>query len=204
MSEEKNTAPGDTDSVHSSPITHHSSLVSEPTLRRICAELIALRERTDRQHRLFEQTLSQTRDDLQSRFDRFAADSQHAYQMLRDELTGEKRHSLVLLNALADLALDLQKIASARPPLADGSPAAGWADGVTGTARCAEAALGQFGVHRYDAIVGSAYQPALHERVGSRPMEGMGPLLVARQIEPGYASQQPDFVLRRAKVLITE
>jgi molecular chaperone GrpE (heat shock protein) len=189
----------------SSPIPYPSSLIpAEPTLRRICAELIALRERTDRQHRLFEQDLSQTRDDLQSRFDRFAADSQHAYQMLRDELTGEKRHSLVLLNALADLALDLQKIAVARPPLADGSPAAAWADGVTGTARRAEAALGQFGVHRYDAVVGSAYQPALHERVGSRAMEGMGPLLVARQVEPGYASQQPDFVLRRAKVLIPE
>jgi hypothetical protein len=64
--------------------------------------------------------------------------------------------------------------------------------------------LAQFGVHRYDAVVGSAYAPALHERVGSRSVEGMGPLLVAQQIEPGYASRQPDFVLRRAKVLITE
>ena len=177
---------------------------AEPTLRRVCTELIALRERTDRQHRLFEQALSQTRDDLQNRFDKFATDSQHAYQMLRDELTGEKRHSLVLLNALADLVLDLQKVAIARPPLAAGSPAADWADAVTGTARRAEAVLAQFGVHRYDAVVGSAYQPALHERVGGRPMEGMGPLLVARQMEPGYASQQPDFVLRRARVLISE
>jgi hypothetical protein len=32
----------------------------------------------------------------------------------------------------------------------------------------------------------------------------MGPLLVAQQIEPGYASQQPDFVLRRAKILVSE
>jgi hypothetical protein len=124
--------------------------------------------------------------------------------MLRDDLTGEKRHSVVLLNALADLALDLQKVVAARPPLAAGSPAAAWADAVTGGARRAEAVMAQFGIHRYDAVVGSAYQPALHERVGSRPMDGMGPLLVARQVEPGYASQQPDFVLRRARVLITE
>ena len=191
---------------HSALSTQHSALDSapEPTLRRVCAELIALRERTDRQHKLFEQTLSQTRDDLQARFDRFAGDAQHAYQMLRDELTGEKRHNLVLLNSLADLALDLQKVASAKPPLAVGSPAADWADAVTGTARRAEAVLAQFGVHPYDAVVGSGYQPAMHERVGSRPMEGMGPLLVARQVERGYASQQPDFVLRRAKVLISE
>ena len=206
MNDEKHTTPGDHPILTSSLLSPHSSLDSppEPTLRRVCAELIALRERTDRQHKLFEQALSQTRDDLQTRFDRFASDSQHAYRMLRDELTGEKRHSLVLLNALADLALDLQKVAAARPPLSAGSPAAGWADAVAGTARRAEAVLAQFGVHRYDAIVGSAYQPALHERVGSRPMEGMGPLLVARQVEPGYASQQPDFVLRRAKVQITE
>jgi molecular chaperone GrpE (heat shock protein) len=176
----------------------------EATLRRICAELIALRERTDRQHRLFEQTLSQTRDDLQSRFDKFAVDTQQAYQRLREELTGEKRHSLALLGALTDLTVDLQKIASACPPLPTGSQSAAWADGVAGTARRAETILAQFGVHRYDAVIGSGYQPALHERVGSRPIEGMGPLLVAQQVEPGYASAQPDFVLRRAKVLISE
>jgi molecular chaperone GrpE (heat shock protein) len=177
---------------------------SEPTLRRICTELISLRERTDRQHRLFEQTLSQTRDDLQARFDQFATDTQQAYQRLREELTGEKRHSLALLGALTDLTLDLQKITVSCPLAADGSPAAAWAEGVAGTGRRAETILAQFGVHRYDAIIGSAYQPALHERVGSRPVEGMGPLLVAQQVEPGFASQQPDFVLRRARVLITE
>src|SRR3954447_12444964 len=95
---------------------------AEPTLRRVCAELIALRERTDRQHRLFEQTLSQTRDDLRAGFGQFAADTQHAYQRLRDELTGEKRLSLALLNALADLAMDVQKVAAARPSLAGGPP----------------------------------------------------------------------------------
>ena len=186
--EENRTTPGDI-----AP-DRHSSLESpgEPTLRRICAELIALRERTDRQHRLFEQSLSQTRDDLQAKFDRFAADVQQAYQRLREELSAEKRYSISLLNTLTDLALDLQKVA------------VGAGEAVAVAARRAEALLAQFGVHRYDAVIGSAYQPALHERVGGRPVEGMGPLLVAEQIEAGYASRQPDFVLRRAKVLVSE
>jgi hypothetical protein len=176
-----------------------------PTLLRLCAELIALRERNDRQHKVFEQALAQVRDDLQARFGQFAADTHHAYQRLRDELTGEKRHSLALLNALVELALDLEKVIAARPPL-DGCPPAvlGWAEGVAVAARKAQAVLAQVGIHRYDAIVGSAYQPALHERVGGRRLEGLEPLRVAAQVEPGYASQQPDFVLRRAKVLISE
>src|SRR5205807_1510662 len=74
-------------------------------LQRLCAEMIALRERSDRQHKLFDQALAQVRDDLGARFGRFAADAQSAYQRLRDELTGEKRVSLALLNALADAAL---------------------------------------------------------------------------------------------------
>ncbi|HEY1377823.1 MAG TPA: nucleotide exchange factor GrpE [Gemmataceae bacterium] len=186
------------------PVADAPGSPAEPTLRRVCAELIALRERNDRQHRLFEQTLAQTRDDLQARFDRFAADTQQAYQRLREDLTGEKRHSLALLNALADLALDLQKVVAARPQLDDHPQAAAWAEGVAVAARRAEAVLAQFGVHRYDAVVAAAYQPALHERVGGRAVEGLAPQRVAQQIEPGYASQQPDFVLRRAKVLTTE
>ena len=176
-----------------------------PTLQRLCAELIALRERTDRQHKLFDQALAQTRDDLQARFGQFAADAQHAYQRLRDELTGEKRLSLALLTALVDLTLDLQKVAESRPPL-DGAPSAvaGWAEGVAVAARKAQAVLAQFGVSRYDAVIGSAYEPALHERVGSKRMEGMGPLLVAEQLESGWASQQPEFILRRPKVIVSE
>jgi hypothetical protein len=82
--------------------------------------------------------------------------------------------------------------------------AAGGTEGMAGAVRRAESTLARFGIHRYDGIVGAAYQPALHERVGGRRVEGMGPLLVAQQVEPGYASQQPDFVLRRAKILISE
>jgi molecular chaperone GrpE (heat shock protein) len=167
--------------------------------------MIVLRERNDRQHKLFEQTLTTMQDDWRQRFGQFAADTQAAYQRLRDELTGEKRHALAALNALVDVALDVQKVAAARPPL-DGSPPdiTTWAEGVGVAARRAESVLAQLGVHRYDAVVGSAYQPALHERIGAKTVEGMGPQRVAAQVEPGYASQQPDFVLRRAKVLITE
>ena len=41
-------------------------------------------------------------------------------------------------------------------------------------------------------------------RVGSKRVEGMGPLLIAEQREHGYASQQPEFVLRRPKVVVSE
>jgi molecular chaperone GrpE (heat shock protein) len=165
----------------------------EPTLRRVCTELINLRERTDRQHKLFEQALSQVRDDLQTRFDRFAADVQQAYQRLKEDLTGEKRVSLALLNALVDVAIDLGK-----------SAAAGGSDAVAVAARRADAVLAQFGVQRYDAEIGSTYQARLHERVGTRAVQGLAPGQVAQQIEPGYTSRQGDFTPRRAKVLVSE
>jgi molecular chaperone GrpE (heat shock protein) len=174
-------------------------------LQRVCAELIALRERNDRQHKLFEQALTQARDDLQARFDRFAADAQAAYQRLREEFTGEKRYSLALLNALVDTMLDLDKLAGARPA-ADGAPSevAAWAEGVAVATRKARAELARFGVHAFEATVGAPYAPALHERIGREKVEGMAADRVARQVEPGFASAAPDFVLRRAKVLVSE
>src|SRR5262249_38601629 len=138
-----------------------------------------------------------------ARLGQFAADVRSAYQRLRDELTGEKGRALAVLNALVDTAIDLDKLIAARPHSGE-SPNAAWADGVAGAVRKTRAVLAQFGIHSYDAVFGSAYAPALHERVGGLKVEGMEPLRVARQIEPGYASSQPDFVLRRAKVLISE
>jgi hypothetical protein len=79
-----------------------------------------------------------------------------------------------------------------------------WADAVEIQARKVQAALLRHGIHPYNAVIGSPYNPALHERVGSKPMEGMGPLLIAEQQEPGLASQQPEFVLRRPKVIVSE
>ena len=135
-------------------------------------------------------------------FSAFAGDLHQAYQQLRDSLTGEKRQNLVLTNLLLDLALDVERLASSRPNSA--GPAAAWAEGVAVAARKSQAMLAQLGVHRYDAQFGDDYQPALHERVGSEKVEGLAPMRVARQLEPGFASSAPDFVIRRARVLISE
>src|ERR1700704_1235725 len=81
---------------------------------RLFEAFIALREKNERQHRLFEQTLNRTRDNLESRFNAFASDTQKAYQQLRQEILGEKKFSLTLLNELLDLALELDHILCAR------------------------------------------------------------------------------------------
>ena len=64
--------------------------------------------------------------------------------------------------------------------------------------------LERHGILPYDAQISAPYNPALHERVGNKKVDGMGPLLVAEQLERGYASAQPEFVLRRPKVLVSE
>src|SRR5262249_27857946 len=137
-------------------------------------------------------------------FNSFAADTQRAYQQLRQEVHGEKRVSLALLNELLDLGMDLQQIVAARPRLDDPEAYARWADAVEVEARKVQASLARHGVHPSGAGVGWAYNPALHERVGTRRVEGMDGLRVAEQVERGYASQQPEFVLRRPKVIVSE
>jgi molecular chaperone GrpE (heat shock protein) len=174
------------------------------SIYRLCEELIALREMNNRQHKLFEQALTRSRDTMQASFNSFAGDTQRAYQQLRQEIHGEKRVSLVLLNELLDIGADLEHIVSARPRRADPEALTGWADALEVEARKVQAALLRHGIHPYDAVIGSPYNPALHERVGSRRMEGMDPLRVAEQRERGYASQQPEFILRRPKVLVSE
>src|SRR5262249_49957915 len=158
----------------------------------------------DRQHREFEKTLGKVRDALQTTFNSFAADTQRAYQQLRQEIHGEKRVSLALLNELLDIGMDLRHIVSARPAGGDAQTLVRWAEAVEVEARKVESALARHGLQPYNAVLGSAYNPALHERVGGRRVEGMDPLRVAEQVEPGYASQQPEFVLRRPKVIVSE
>jgi molecular chaperone GrpE (heat shock protein) len=174
------------------------------TIYRLCEEMIALREKNDRQHREFEKTLGRVRDALQTTFNSFAADTQRAYQQLRQEIHGEKRVSLALLNELLDIGMDLRHIVSARPAGGDPEALLRWAEAVEVEARKVEAALTRHGLQPYNAVLGSAYNPALHERVGGRRVDGMDPLRVAEQVEPGYASQQPEFVLRRPKVIVSE
>jgi len=215
--------------------------IGSSSIYRLCEEIIALREINNRQHKMFEQTLAKTRDAVQASFNSFAADTQRAYQQLRQEFHGEKRISLALLNELVEIAFDMQHIISARPPHPYPSPPGGdggvsggtdpgaahavsgadqgaahavsgtdpdaftrWAEAVEVQARKVQAALLRHGIHPYDAVIGSSYNPALHERVGSKRMEGMGPLLVAEQQESGWASQQPEFILRRPKVIVSE
>ena len=95
-------------------------------------------------------------------------------------------------------------IVAGRPPLDDAEAVKRWIEAVEIESRKVQAALLRHGIQTYDAVIGSPYNPALHERVGSKRVEGMGPLLIAEQREPGYASQQPEFVLRRPKVIVSE
>ena len=178
--------------------------IGSSTLYRLCEEMIALREVMQREHKLFVQTLQKNRADQQATFNSFAGDTQRAYQQLRQELTAEKRVSLALLNELLEIGTDLLHVVAARPAAEDHEALARWADGVEVQSRKVQAALLRHGIQQYDAVLGSPYNPALHERVGSRRTEGMGPLLVAEQVERGYASQQPEFVLRRPKVIVSE
>src|SRR5262249_32478280 len=98
----------------------------------------------------------------------------------------------------------------ARPPIHAGmmpeevEAVVRWADAVEGQSRKVEAALTRPGIHPHDAVVGAADEPEVHERGGPKRVEGMGPLLVAEQRQRGYASAQPEFVLRRPQVYVTE
>jgi molecular chaperone GrpE (heat shock protein) len=177
-------------------------------LYKLFESFIALREKNERQHKLFEQSLTKSRDAIQASFNSFAGDTQRAYQQLRQEIHGEKKLSMALLNELLEIAQDLEHIVGARPALpgqvAPDEGLARWAEAVEVESRKVQAALKRHGIHPYDAVIGSPYNPALHERVGSKRMEGMDPLRIADQVEHGFASQQPEFVLRRPKVIVSE
>jgi hypothetical protein len=178
--------------------------IGSSMMYRLCEELIALREKNDRQHRMFEQELRKVTQALQGSFNSFAGDTQRAYQQLRQDIQGEKKTSVALLNELLEIGLDLEHVVSARPAAADAEALAAWAESIAVQMRKVQAALLRHGIHRYDAVAGTPYNPALHERVGSKRVDGMDALRVAEQVEHGLASQQPDFVLRRAKVIVTE
>mgnify|MGYP001182392518 FL=1 len=174
------------------------------TIYKLCEEVIALREYDKRQLRSLEQTLTKVRDELKTSFNSFAADTQRAYQQLRQETHGEKRVSMALLNEMLEVAHDMQVIVGARPALDDMEAIKRWIEAIEVESRKVDAALLRHGIHPYDAVISSPYNPAIHERVSSKRVEGMGPLLVAEQTERGYASQQPEFVLRRPKVIVSE
>ncbi|MCI0639397.1 MAG: nucleotide exchange factor GrpE, partial [Gemmataceae bacterium] len=151
---------------------------------------------------------TRARDSLQSSFNSFAADTHKAYQQLKQEIVGEKRFTLALLNEFLDLAIELDHIVSARPVIPDLGPDSGplarWLEAVEIQNRKVQECLKRYGIHPYDALVGQPYNPALHERVGCKHLDGMDGHRIAEQLQRGYASQQPEFILRRPKVLVTE
>ncbi len=184
--------------------TRELDTLGSSTIYKLCEEVIALREYDKRQLRSLEQTLNKVRDEMKTSFNSFAADTQRAYQQLRQETHGEKRVSMALLNEMLEVAHDMQVIVAARPAPDDREAIARWIEAIEVESRKVDAALLRHGIHPYDAVISSPYNPAIHERVGSKRVEGMGPLLVAEQTERGYASQQPEFVLRRPKVIVSE
>ncbi len=174
------------------------------TIFKLCDEVIRLREMNNRKHQDFDRTLVKLRDELKGSFDKFAADTQRAYQDLRKETVGEKKFSLDLLMLLLEIHQDLQHIMEQKPKPEDAEAVKGWMEGVAVQTRKVEDAIKQKNILEFEARPGEPYNPALHKRVGSERVEGMGPLLVARTVKKGYASQQPDFVLQRPEVIVSE
>src|SRR5262245_42326858 len=159
------------------------STLGASTMYNLLEAMIALTERNKREFDWLKKDLRSTREDLQNGFNNFAHETQKAYQQMRKELHGEKRISLALLNELLEIGQDLEQIVASRPK-PDGSANtegpegafARWADSIEVESRKVQAALLRHGIHPYDAVVGSPYNPALHERVGSKKVEGLGPL----------------------------
>jgi molecular chaperone GrpE (heat shock protein) len=198
MTDEPSSAPA-------APAPHPDGrTLSASSLYRMCEELIALREMNGRQHQLFTKALNQTREDLRGSFNSFAADTQRAYQQLRQETVGDRRFAMGLLNDLLDLSTELGYIVASRPKPDDAEAVARWMEALEVESRKTEALVKRHGIHPFDAVIGSPYNPALHERVGGKTLEGMDAQRVAEQTERGYASQMPEFVLRRPKVIVSE
>src|SRR5262245_6512921 len=100
------------------------------TLYNLLEEMVRLRGRNEAQHKLFEQALARMRDQLKASFDSFAADTQRAYQTLRQEINGEKRASMTFLGELLEINQDLEDIAAAAPPVDDPEAVARWIEAV--------------------------------------------------------------------------
>src|SRR5277367_5697659 len=111
------------DELKTLPAENNAPTMGMSSVYRLFEAFIALREKNAREHKMFEQTVTRARDALQDSFNTFASQTQKAYQQLRQEMTGEKKVSLSLLNDLLDLALDLDRIVCAQPKLPDGLPA---------------------------------------------------------------------------------
>ena len=175
------------------------------TIFKLCAEVIQLREMNNRQHKMFESSLANTARRTQKEFQptrRRIAQGVPAAQA-RNGRRKEVQHGLADVVAgnpsgfAAHHGTEAETGGAGSRARLDGS-------GRGRELRKVEAAVRQKNIVEYEGRPGEAYNPALHKRVGSERVEGMGPLLVARTVKKGYASQQPDFVLQRPEVIVTE
>src|SRR5437588_2275163 len=129
------------------PPPRENTTLGASSIYRLCEEVIALRETNSRQHKLFEQALARTRDAMQTTFNSFAADTQRAYQQLRQEIHGEKRISLSLLTELMETGFDLERIVTARPRVDDAEAVGRWIETVEVESRKLQASLVRHGLH---------------------------------------------------------
>ena len=192
----------------SAPADPEMPTMGMSSVYRLFEAFIALREKNGREHKLFEQTLNRTRDSLQSSFNTFAGDTQKAYQQLRQDVLGEKKFSLTLLNVILDQGIEMSHILDSKPKKVPDSPEGealkNWLTSLEVQNRKIWDDIRKFGIVPYEAPIGTPYNPALHERVGSARVDGLPALMIAETKEKGYASQQPEFILRRPKVIVTE
>lgn len=192
----------------SAPLDPELPTMGMSSVYRLFEAFIALREKNQREHKLFEQTLNRARDAMQGSFNSFAGDTQKAYQQLRQDVLGEKKFSLTLLNVILDLGIEMNHILDSKPRHLPTGPDAealhSWLKSLDVQNRKLWDDIRKFGINTYEAPVGTPYNPALHERVGSARVDGLPALMIAETKEKGYASQQPEFILRRPKVIVTE
>lgn len=192
----------------SAPMDPELPTMGMSAVYRLFEAFIAMREKNGREHKLFEQTLNRARDGLQSSFNSFAGDTQKAYQQLRQDILGEKKFSLTLLNVILDLGIEMNHILDSQPKHVPAGPEGealkSWIKSLEVQNRKLWDDIRKFGIHTYEAAKGTPYNPALHERVGSMRVDGLPGLMIAETKEKGYASQQPEFILRRPKVIVTE
>src|SRR3954466_10743314 len=88
--------------------TRGEHTLGSSTIYRLCEEVIQLREKNDRQHKFFEQTLAKVREAREGSFDNVTRITQKAYQDLRKEIQGEKKFSLELLMLLLEIHQELE------------------------------------------------------------------------------------------------
>ena len=92
--------------------------------------MIQLREKNRAEHKFFEQSLAKTRDEMKANFNKFAADTHEEYQRLRQQVNGEKKLAVALLNELLEVNFDLTHILTARPRPDDSEAVARWIEAV--------------------------------------------------------------------------